>query len=102
MGVYIKGIDMPKEPWDCTCHNGETGQCKVIHIGCYDCIPKNCPLVEVPTPHGRLIDVEKTDVLDKIISEIEQHRRKTQGIDPYDLVGDCLDIIDKYKAESEE
>jgi hypothetical protein len=41
-------------------------------------------------------------VLDKIIAEIEQHRRKTQSIDPYDLVGDCLEIIDKYKGGSEE
>ena len=41
-------------------------------------------------------------VLDKIRAEIERHHRKTQGIDPYDLVGDCLDIIDKYKAESED
>jgi hypothetical protein len=41
-------------------------------------------------------------MLDKIRAEIEQHRRKTQGIDPYDLVGDCLDIIDKYKTESED
>lgn len=35
-------------------------------------------------------------VLDKIRAEIEQHKRKTESIDPYDLVGDCLDIIDKY------
>ena len=46
--------------------------------------------------------LEQKDVLDKIGAEIEKHRRKTQSIDPYDLVGDCLDIIDKYKAESEE
>jgi hypothetical protein len=42
------------------------------------------------------------DALDKIRTEIERHRRKTQGIDTYDLVGDCLDIIDKYKVESED
>lgn len=42
------------------------------------------------------------ELLDKIRAEIEKHRRKTQRIDPYDLVGDCLDIINKYKAESEE
>lgn len=42
------------------------------------------------------------EVLDKIRTEIEKNRRKTQGIDPYDLVGDCLEIIDKYKVESEE
>ena len=42
------------------------------------------------------------DALDKVRAEIEQHRRKTQSIDPYDLVGDCLDIIDKYKKETED
>lgn len=41
------------------------------------------------------------DVLDKIIAEVELHRRKTASIDPYDLIGDCLDIIDKYKKESD-
>ena len=46
--------------------------------------------------------LEQEPILDKIRAEIEQHRRKTQGIDPYDLVGDCLDIIDEYKGESEE
>ena len=46
--------------------------------------------------------LEQESILDKIRAEIEHHRRKTQSIDPYDLVGDCLDIIDKYKAESED
>lgn len=40
--------------------------------------------------------------LDKISAEIEKHRRKTKSIDSYDLVGDCLDIIDKYNSESED
>lgn len=40
--------------------------------------------------------------LDKIRDEMEEHRRKTQYIDPYDLVGDCLNIIDQYRAESED
>jgi hypothetical protein len=45
--------------------------------------------------------LEQESILDKIRAEIERHRRKTQSIDPYDLVGDCLEIIDKYRAESE-
>jgi hypothetical protein len=45
--------------------------------------------------------LEQESVLDKIRTEIENHRRKTQYIDPYDLIGDCLDIIDKC-IESEE
>ena len=50
----------------------------------------------LPKGHGR------DCVLDKIRAEIERHRRKTESIDTYDLVGDCLDIIDKYKTESED
>lgn len=45
--------------------------------------------------------LEQPSVLDKIRAEIEEHRRKTQYIDPYDLVGDCLDIINEYRVESE-
>lgn len=89
MGVYIKGIDMPKEPWDCPCHNGETGQCKVINIGCYDYIPKNCPLVYVPTPHGRLVDID---------AEVEKH-------DCVPILGEHLRLMAKHMTtviESEE
>jgi len=46
--------------------------------------------------------LEKESVLDEIRAEMEKHRLKTESIDPYDLVGDCLDIIDKYKAERED
>ena len=45
--------------------------------------------------------LKQEPVFDKIRAEIEQHRRKTQSIDPYDLVGDCLDIIDKYRGGRE-
>ena len=41
-------------------------------------------------------------ILDKIIEEIEEYRRKTECLDPYVLVEDCINIIYKYKIESEE
>ena len=62
----------------------------------------NAVHVHFATPSGKRVDFIKADVLDKIRAEIELHRRKTESIDPYDLVGDCLEIIDKYKTESEE
>ena len=31
-----------------------------------------------------------------IKDEIIEHRCKTQSLDPYDLVGDCLDIVNKH------
>ena len=46
MSILIKGVEIPKESWDCPCHDGETGRCKVTGHSCYD-IPKDCPLVEV-------------------------------------------------------
>ena len=55
MSILIKGIEMPKEPWDCPCHNGENGRCNITQNTCFE-IPKDCPLVEVQTPHGKLVD----------------------------------------------
>ena len=43
--------------------------------------------------------LEQEPVIDKIRAEIENHRRKTMYIDYYDLVGDCLDIIDKCRQK---
>ena len=56
MSVIIKGMDMPKCCADCyvdeyaLCGNlwAEVDVDKERH--------KDCPLVEIPTPHGRLID----------------------------------------------
>lgn len=39
--------------------------------------------------------------LDEIRDKIETHRRKVHYIDPYDTMGDCLDIIDETIKESE-
>lgn len=52
----------------------------------------NCELVKTDTEILEALDMaikalEQTVTLDKIRAEIEQHRRKTQSIDPYDLVG---------------
>lgn len=75
MSILIKGIEMPKEPWECPCHNGETGDCNVTQKVCFE-IPKDCPLVEVPTPHGDLIDKE-------------EHKRFLEN-----KIGRCLELQD--------
>lgn len=49
-----------------------------------------------------VIEEHIDDALDEIKSEIAKHRRKTESIDPYDLVGDCLDIINEYKEKNKE
>lgn len=70
MSVLIKGIKMPKCCADCPCFY-DFISCQALFDGTDDFsmsgfdefkerLP-NCPLVEVPTPHGRLIDAEKLE-----------------------------------------
>lgn len=61
MGVFIKGMEMPKNCADCKLivYADGTYVCPfsgimVLNIGRQD----DCPLVEVKTPHGRLIDAD--------------------------------------------
>ena len=69
MGVYIKGMDMPKGCYECPLMDGEYGNCKVGATGLYDPYMEDCPLTEVPEPHGRLVDADvlleamRTDIM---------------------------------------
>ena len=67
MGIYIKGITMPKDCRECLMqvyHSG-TGRTWCYHADKllakdympipFDGIPVWCPLVELPEKHGRLI-----------------------------------------------
>ena len=77
MGVFIKGMEMPKSCWRCTLSQLYEKPrvmlvCKITHeeVLRYK-IDSNCPLVEVPTPHGRLIDADA--ILGKINAIISAH-----------------------------
>lgn len=68
MGIYIKGMEMPKSCGECDyCHPTDKFPC-----WCYlvdipikpsetDLRDGLCPLIEVTEPHGRLIDADKLD-----------------------------------------
>ena len=49
MGVYVKGMEMPKDCYDCPCHNGENGRCQITKETTEDKRPYDCPLVEENT-----------------------------------------------------
>lgn len=83
MSVLIKGIKMPKCCADCPCFY-DFISCQALSDGTDDFSASefdefkerlpNCPLVEVPTPHGRLIDASDlnfsmTDSIDQGIAE---------------------------------
>ena len=58
MSVLIKGMKMPEHCIDCPLKNDED-ECVVQDFQPWkdwEDMRKGCPLVEVPTPHGRLID----------------------------------------------
>jgi hypothetical protein len=70
MSVLIKDLDMPKSCFECDFNRGEYGRDCYEKCSCtltshqmnlkdYKCRPKECPLVEVATPHGGLIDGDK-------------------------------------------
>lgn len=65
MTVLIKGFDMPKVCSECCLFH--EGYCSVSadEWGCgvdvFNAKAEWCPLVEVPTPHGRLIDHKKLE-----------------------------------------
>lgn len=80
MSILIKGIDMPK-----TCE-----ECEVWSLCHYPKVPKgigrrepDCPLIEMPTPHGRFIDA----------SELIKSYMKGTKTDIDDFY-DTIDIID--------
>lgn len=54
MSVIVKGMEMPKDCFDCPLCNGENGRCNILGITVSDYIPKECPLVEVR--HGKWVE----------------------------------------------
>lgn len=82
MGVYIKGLKMPygcanchfvseptydakgraryvcNAPVEAVYGKGNTDEVIALYNGASEAFPDWCPLVEVPEPHGRLIEEE--------------------------------------------
>ena len=72
MSVLIKGMEMPETCSDCEWSyyvgNGRAMCKRVSMTDKTDIMTKRradfCPLIEVPTPHGRLIDADKLNTYD--------------------------------------
>ena len=54
MSVIVRGMKMPKDCFECMV-DCPVGTQRFIVTG----RPRGCPLIEIPTPHGRLIDADK-------------------------------------------
>lgn len=64
MSVLVKGMEMPKHCAECGFLEAEyTLECNCLRKkmqGIFEGRDRDCPLVEVHTPHGRLIDADET------------------------------------------
>lgn len=64
MSLMIKGMDMPKSCFECRFYQNEMDYCEVTDTD-YPFLEelklKDCPLSEIPTPHGRLIDADRLE-----------------------------------------
>lgn len=56
MSILIKGLNMPKNCVSCRWHHRT---CVCALTGMVTNTGKDCPLVEVPTPHGPLVDADE-------------------------------------------
>ena len=61
MSIIIKGMDMPKSCRTCPLNSAPPNGCLIWTINDIRKDKRNndCPLVEIPTPHGRLIDKDE-------------------------------------------
>ena len=60
MGVYIPNMSKPKECGDCNFVQAFWDDKRwLFRCLVTDKIAEDCPLIEIPTPHGRLIDGDK-------------------------------------------
>lgn len=100
MSLMIKGMNMPMSCWRCNCRHlaGDLYFCKIMKgDGSVTCVEEyndkrhpDCPLIEVPTPHGDLID--RDDLLYEInrLTFVERYDYNTA----YDAVALAETIIE--------
>lgn len=70
MSILIRDMEMPKNCFECPCCT--LGYCRVdvktteyakyVFSDGQDGRYPDCPLVEIPTPHGRLIDADEIEM----------------------------------------
>lgn len=90
MSVIVKGMKMPKSCSKCGWFDmggGDGYRCTLLRksFDMWNKISvardKNCPLIEIPTPHGRLIDIKSVEDNKFAIAENDLQRWWNGAID---------------------
>lgn len=96
MSLLIKGTDVPRCCFDCEMYRSVKGCC-VMTFGPFEHSLErrrvDCPLSEIPTPHGRLIDADKLKV-----AALEAMCRWTD-ISITQLINKAPTVIEKEETE---
>ena len=102
MSILIKGMEMPKNCAECGVEWCERWKGLIIAgMSIAKSRPSNCPFIEVPTPHGRLIDADKLIKLVK--AECNPYGKPTieyeDGLRTLELIADAHVIIEAEEAD---
>ena len=69
MSILIQGMEMPKTCDYCKFHEPfldfaycDLGEMDMEYKDIANCRHPDCPLIEIPTPHGRLIDADEIEM----------------------------------------
>ena len=96
MSLLINGMDMPISCTECPCYDDmETCFCNVLDSYCEQYKTErhpNCPLVEVHTPHGDLID--RNELLNQYKPDpIEEQLMKLENPIAYQMMDKIVDKV---------
>ena len=99
MSVLIKGMEMPKSCDKCKLMTANYGCAFVGAVGgeSYRKRAWDCPLVEVPTPHGRLIDADSVEKQIDYVANLDWNRKVGASDGMFaalEIVEDALTIIE--------
>lgn len=104
MSFFIKGMEIPKRCGLCPCFHAEHPMyCQAVKadkekriVAPYGLpIPDWCPLVEIPTPHGDLVDRDKL-MIDIIDSDLD-HLQRDDWREVIQIISDAPIVIKENK-----
>lgn len=104
MSFFIKGMEIPKRCGLCPCFHAEYPMyCQAVKADKEKRIvapyglprPNWCPLVEIPTPHGDLVDRDKL-MIDIIDSDLD-HLQRDDWREVIQIISDAPTVIKENK-----
>ena len=106
MSVIVKGMEMPKncmscpfpavgvDAYYCHCPTQDGKECDFKYA---NTIPDDCPLVEIPTPHGDLADKDK--LMQEIMDSDLDHLQRDDWREVIQIVSDA-DVVIEAEGET--